>query len=273
MSKVLPIAIVTFKGFLRSKVSYGIAGILLLYILSLSLMMVQMSSTEGSSNLETHFVSFSCAFFQFFAFFVAVICSAFLIVKEVKERTILFVLTRALGSFDFIVGKWLGAVIFLSFTVFSFAVPFYIVGLIFFKKFYFYQAIFFLSSIIGLSMLSAFVLTLSLKASALLAIVFPLILNTSWIGGLIAVLKETAPAGLVTIAAKEAGLAALYAAYYILPSFDKVILEPADIIWGKKFLFDYLFTLAYTADITVIYLLIGVLFFNRKRKQLVGSVT
>jgi len=272
-TKVLSIAQVTFKSYIRSKVVYGLCGIVLLYLLTLTLILFENRAINGSTQFETNFVSISCEMFSFVFLFVSVISSAYLITKEIKERTIIFVLTKPLDSLKYIVGKWMGVCFFLLFTTFLFALPFHIIGLIFFKKFYIYQDFFFATMFIAMSMLSAFVMMLSLKTTPVPAIVFPILFSTKWIGQLINGLSNTEPSGQLLVIGKQIGLPFLYVLYYILPSFEEVTLYPSDIVWGKEFFINYLFTLAYAADITLIYLLVCVYLFNRNKKLLVGSVT
>ncbi len=271
MNKTFSIAKVTFKGYLRTKLLYAILGVVVIYLLILFLIVIQMKLEErNGAAIEAVFLNYSGNIFSFVLFFVSIISSAFVLKKEIKEKTILFILTKPHYDIELIAGKWLGVCLLIFSTVILFAIPFHIVGLIFFQKFYFYQDLFFVTTVISMAFLSSFVVMISIVTSPIIAIVIPIFFQPNLIGMMIKSLSEYTTLNAIYSILKISGLSFLYLIYYIIPSFDEVIFYPAETAWGGDVFKQYLFSLFYSVVVTLIYLFVAVYLHKRRKTKLVA---
>lgn len=115
MSRVLAVAINTFREAVRDRVLYGMLGAALLFEL-FALALGEMALDQGHRVV----LDIGMAALSFFAVLVAVFLGSSLLYKEIDRRTLYVILPKPLRRGEFLLGKYVGivlsAVVFVALT-------------------------------------------------------------------------------------------------------------------------------------------------------------
>src|SRR5579863_3092599 len=122
MSRILPIAVHTFKESVREKVLYNLVVFAVLLIAAGVLF-----GTVSVGVNDIVLINLGLSAISFFGLLIAIFIGISLVWKEIERRTIYNVLSRPVARREFIIGKYLGLILTLLVNTVVMTVAFYMV--------------------------------------------------------------------------------------------------------------------------------------------------
>lgn len=239
MKNIISIAKNTFKETLRDKIIYGIVGFAFLFLLSI----IFISSLSLGEDLKVT-KDLGLAGIYIFTLIITIFLGSSMIYKELEKRTIYIILSKPVGTIEFILGKFLGLLssiglnVLLMTIIYLFIVAYQGGGIDFTSLLSVMLLLFEVSIIISLTLLfSTFTTPL---ATTIYSIIF------LYIGHSLSLLIEAANKSNILLEKIPA-----YLIYYIFPNLEKFNIRD-EVVYGiipnaTEIVFPIVYSICFTA--------------------------
>lgn len=265
LEKIKLLTIYFYKNFIRSKTGRSIYYFIIIFLIFLNL-------TFLSKNPEKFFIDICNSIVFTIIFFLSIFGSCQFISAEIKENTIQLLFTKPLKSSEIILSKWISLNLVIINTLIIYLILSHIFAFILFKKYYITLDLSFLTIFFASLLLSSFSFFLCSLYPSFSTAVFIIIFGSGLIDFLLKSLMYIKTKNLYELLAKKAGVYILYFLFYLLPSYQTVILQPKEILLDAKFFYSYIKYLLYVILCTAFYIFISIYIFSKKRRSYFKSI-